>query len=150
MRKPLSPISSSDITSTKEGLKWLDSVRSFVVDLREIDVTWNPASLAANTHAEETVTVTGLMIGDIILAIIKPTFTQGFQVGQGRVSAEDALDIQVVNGTGSASNPVSELYKVIYIKNIHFSRICLRIKTKYITIRRTFWFIFGFVGFGIP
>jgi hypothetical protein len=117
MRKPLSPVNSSDIQSTPEGLKWLESVRSHVVDIREISFTWNPASLAANTHVEETVTVTGLKVGDIVIAVIKPTFTQGFQVGQGRVSAADTLAIQVVNGTGSASNPASESYTVIYIKN---------------------------------
>jgi hypothetical protein len=117
MRKPLSPIGDSDIQSTDEGLKWLESVRSYVVDIREISFTWNPASLAANTHVEETVTVNGLKVGDIPLTIIKPTFTQGFQIGQGRVSAADTLSVQIVNGTGVASDPASESYTMIYIKN---------------------------------
>lgn len=117
MRKPLSPISSTEIQCTQEGLKWLESVRSAVLDIREMDITFDPSSLAANTHVEETVAAAGLRLGDIILAVIKPTFTQGFQVGQGRVSATNTLAIQITNGTGSASNPASEIYKVIYIKN---------------------------------
>ena len=117
IRKPLHQLGENDIEANNEGQRWLDLVRSHVVDIRDISVTWNPSSLAANTHVEETVTATGLKVGDIILAVIKPTFTQGFQVGQGRVSAENTLSVQVVNGTGSASNPGSESYSVIYIKN---------------------------------
>jgi len=101
----------------KDGQRWLELVHQRLVDIRQLSVTWNPASLAANTHVEETVTASGLKTDDIILAVIKPTFTQGFQVGQGRVSATDTIAIQVVNGTGSASNPASESYTVIYIKN---------------------------------
>ncbi len=101
----------------KDGQRWLELVHQRLVDIRQLSVTWNPASLAANTHVEETVTASGLKTDDIILAVIKPTFTQGFQVGQGRVSATGTIAIQVVNGTGSASNPVSEVYTIIYIKN---------------------------------
>ena len=117
MRKPLPPIHDTDIESTAEGLKWLESVRSFVVDIRELSFTWNPASLAANTHVEGAVTVSGLKTGDVVLSVIKPTFTQGFQVGQGRVYADDTLAVQVVNGTGLASDPGSEVYTLMYLKN---------------------------------
>ena len=117
LRKPLHQLSEGDIESNAVGNRWLDLVRSYTLDIRCINVTFNPASLAAQTHVEETVTATGLKVGDIILAVIKPTFTQGFQVGQGRVSAADTLAVQIVNGTTSASNPVSESYTVIYIKN---------------------------------
>lgn len=117
MRTPLSRLGGSEIQANETGMLWLNKLRSHVLDIRELSVTWNPASLAANTHVEETVTATGLVVGDIILAVIKPTFTQGFQVGQGRVSAADTLAVQVVNGTGLASDPASEVYTVIYIKN---------------------------------
>ncbi len=102
---------------SQEGILWLDLLRSLSIDIHVEAFTWNPASLAANTHVEETVSFSGLKVGDIVLAVIKPTFTQGFLVGQGRVSAIDTLAIQVVNGTGSASNPGSETYTFIYIKN---------------------------------
>ena len=117
MRKPLYQLDESDVEASEAGHRWLDEVRGYVLDLREIDFTWNPALLAANTHVEESVTVSGLKVGDIILAVIKPTFMQGFQVGQGRVSAADTLGVQVVNGTAGNSDPDSETYKLIYIKN---------------------------------
>ena len=69
------------------------------------------------TVLDDDIHSSGLKTDDIILAVIKPTFTQGFQAGQGRVSATDTLAIQMANGTGSASNPVSEVYTIIYIKN---------------------------------
>lgn len=117
-RRPLPPPLDEDFPEvTEEGMFWLDLVRTYSTEIRVAAFTYNPASLAANTHVEETVTVTGLKTDDYIISVIKPTFTQGFQVGQGRVSAADTLAIQIVNGTSSSSNPASETYTVIYIKN---------------------------------
>lgn len=116
-RKPLHQISKDDIQASEAGHRWLDRVSELVLEIKRITVMWNPAALAANTHVEQTVTVTGLRTVDDIIAVIKPTFTQGFQVGQGRVSASNTLAIQIANGTGSSSNPGSEIYIVYYVKN---------------------------------
>lgn len=117
-RKPLPQFSSRDFPDVSpQGMLWFDLVRNYSIDIRVLSFTFNPASLAANTHVEETVTISGLATVDTVLAVIKPTFTQGFQVGQGRVSAENTLSIQIVNGTGSASDPASETYTLVYIKN---------------------------------
>jgi len=117
-RTPLPQLNNDDFPdASQNGIAWLDLVRSLSIDIRTATFTYDPASLAANTHVEETVTITGLKTVDTILAVIKPTFTQGFQVGQGRVSLDDTLSIQIVNGTGSASNPTSETYTLVYIKN---------------------------------
>lgn len=119
-RNPLPPFLKEYIQEgeiTDQGLDWFNLVRSHSSDLVRKTFTWNPASLAAQTHVEETVTITGLKTVDDVLAIIKPTFTQGFQVGQGRVSAANTLSIQVVNGTSSSSNPNEESYILIYMKN---------------------------------
>lgn len=117
LRKALPFVQVGDIESNDNGNRWLELVTQRVIDIRGINFTWNPALLAANTHVEESVTVSGIKPEDIILAIIKPTFTQGFHVGQGRVSADNTLSIQVVNGTGSASNPAEETYELVYVKN---------------------------------
>jgi len=117
-RIPIPQLNHKDFPEvTEEGRLWLDLVRSRSIDIRVETFTFDPASLAANTHVEETVTITGLKTVDIVLAIVKPTFTQGFQVGQGRVSAADTLAIQIANGTGSASDPGSETYTLVYMKN---------------------------------
>lgn len=117
LRKALPPPLNKDFEASADGLYWLELVHQRLVDIRSLTFSWNPASLAAATHAEEAVTVSGLNTDDIILAIIKPTFTQGFLVGQGRVSAADTLAIQVANCTVSTSDPAEETYTLVYIKN---------------------------------
>lgn len=117
MRKPLHQLGEEDIQASEPGHRWLDLVRSYVLDIRQIDVTWNPASLAANTTAEQSVTVSGLKVGDIIISIIKPTLSAGLGVLQGRVSAADTLTIQLINTTAAPINAGEEVYSVVYIKN---------------------------------
>ena len=102
---------------TSDGLRWLDLLHQRVVDIRKVDVTLDPASVAAYTTVEESVTVKGLKTDDIILSVIKPTLEAGLGVLQGRVSAADTLAIQLINTTGSAIDAGSEVYTVIYIKN---------------------------------
>lgn len=117
MRKPLHQLHESDFEASDSGQRWLDLVRGYVLDIRQLDLPWNPPAMSANDHIEETVTATGLKVGDIILTVIKPTFTAGFHVGQGRVDADDTISIEITNGKGSGSNPGLETYTVIYIKN---------------------------------
>jgi len=117
MRSPLHQLHENDIQASPEGHRWIDLVRSYVVDIRKTTFTWNPTSVAANTHEEQTVTISGMKVGDDILSIVKPTFTDGFLVGQGRVSAADTVEIQIANGKGDSSNPPEEVYTLIYIKN---------------------------------
>ena len=118
VRTPLSQIQRPDFNELSDtAFRWLDLVRRYSVDVRHAEVTFNPASVAANTVVEQTVTVTGLRVGDIIFSIVKPTLTAGFGVLQGRVSADDTLAIQLVNASGAAIDAPSETYDVVYIKN---------------------------------
>jgi hypothetical protein len=118
MRKPLPPAQKKDFEQTNdESMKWLELVRQHSIDIREATVTFDPASIAASTTVEQTVTVTGLKTDDIILAIIKPTLTAGIAVGQGRVSTADTLAITYINASVGVVDPASEEYTVIYIKN---------------------------------
>lgn len=117
MRKPLPPVQDNYFTANEEGFKWLDLVRTHVVDIRSTTVIFDPASIAASTTVEQTVTVTGLKTNDIILRVIKPTLTAGIAVVSGRVSATDTLAITYINASVGAVDPGSEEYTVIYIKN---------------------------------
>ena len=117
MRKPLPQVYESDIQESPDGLKWLDLVRGFVLDIREASVVFNPSSVASSTTVEQTVTATGLKTQDIVLSVVKPTLTAGFGVLQGRVSATDTLALQLINTTAGAINAPQETYTVIYIKN---------------------------------
>lgn len=72
----------------------------------------SPISVAANTAAEQTFTVTGLAVGDIV-GVTKPTTQAGLAIGNARVSAANTLAIEFINDTGSPIVPTaSEIYVV--------------------------------------
>ena len=75
-------------------------------------VTYNPADLAANQTTEDTVTVTGLAVGDVPL-VVKPTMTAGVGIVNARVSAANTLAITWMNTTAASVNPASEDYTVL-------------------------------------
>lgn len=68
-----------------------------------------PASVAANTTAEQTFTVPGLQVGDSI-DINKASHQVGLSIGNVRVSAANTLAIQYVNTTASPIVPTDEQY----------------------------------------
>ena len=75
-------------------------------------VTVNPASVAANTSAEQTFACTGLLVTDLVV-VSKPTLTAGLSIGSSRVSAADTLAITFVNSTAAPIDAASESYQVI-------------------------------------
>jgi hypothetical protein len=75
--------------------------------------TIDPASVAAATSAEQTFTVTGLAVGDVILTVNKPTATAGVGIVNARVSAANTLALTFMNATAGALDPASEVYHVV-------------------------------------
>jgi hypothetical protein len=73
--------------------------------------TITPASVAANTTAEQTFTVTGLLANTVVW-VNKPSWTSGLGIAGVRVSAASTLAINYINVTGSAIVPPSETYVV--------------------------------------
>jgi hypothetical protein len=71
--------------------------------------TLTPASVGANTSAEQTFTVPGLQLGDSI-DINKASHQVGLSIGNVRVSAANTLAIQYVNTTAGAIVPTAEQY----------------------------------------
>lgn len=72
----------------------------------------SPVSVAANTTAEQTFTVTGLIVGDIA-QVTKPTAQAGLGIVGSRVSAAGTLAITFSNNTASPIVPTaSEAYLV--------------------------------------
>ena len=70
-----------------------------------------PASVAANTSAEQTFTVTGLVASSAVW-VNKPSWTAGIGIAGVRVSAANTLAINFVNTTASAIVPPTETYVV--------------------------------------
>ena len=79
--------------------------------------TLSPVAVAANTTAEQTLTVTGLETTDIILAVVKPTAQAGLGIVGYRVSAANTLAITFSNNTaGSITPTASQVYQIITMK----------------------------------
>lgn len=72
--------------------------------------TYDPASIAAATTAEQTVTIPGLRVGDVVTSVMKPTHTAGVALVHARVSAANTLAVVWVNATAAAVDPPSEVY----------------------------------------
>lgn len=70
-----------------------------------------PASVAANTSAEQTFTVTGLISGSSVW-VNKSSYTPGLGIGGVRVSGTNTLAINFVNLTAAAIVPPSENYVI--------------------------------------
>lgn len=68
-----------------------------------------PASVAANTTAEQTFTVTGLISGTPVW-VNKPSWTNGIGIAGVRVSGTNTLAINFTNSTSSAITPPTENY----------------------------------------
>jgi len=73
--------------------------------------TFAPVSVAANTTAEQTFTVTGLVVGSAVW-INKPSWQTGLGIVGCRVSAANTLAITFANLTSAAIVPNSETYLV--------------------------------------
>lgn len=68
-----------------------------------------PVSVAANTTAEQTFTVTGLVANSVVW-LNKPTWQAGLGIGGVRVSALNTLAINYINLTSAAIVPATEIY----------------------------------------
>ena len=94
---------------------WFDALRNTIRKVDSFTVTWNPASVAANTTAEQTVTVIGLLT-DHVVVVNKPSLDAGLGIAGARVSAADTLAVTFINATGSSINPGSETYSITAIR----------------------------------
>jgi hypothetical protein len=75
-----------------------------------------PASIAANTSAEQTFAVSGLTTADKVF-VNKPTIQAGLGIVGARVSATDTLAITYGNFTASPIVPTAETYAVLAVRS---------------------------------
>jgi hypothetical protein len=79
-------------------------------------LTISPTTIATITTAEQTFTLTGLKINDVVFAV-KPTAQAGLSVTHARVSAADTVAITFVNPTAAGILPTaSEVYKIFWFR----------------------------------
>lgn len=72
-------------------------------------VSLTPVSVAANTTAEQTFTVNGLIVGDFVL-VQRATSQAGLGIVGARVSAANTLAVTYVNASAGPLVPTAEQY----------------------------------------
>ena len=77
------------------------------------EVSWNPSSVAANTAATDTITVTGLDTNMICTMNIGAALTAGLVVGQYWISAKNTLSITFLNSTAAPIDNAAITIKVL-------------------------------------
>lgn len=81
-----------------------------------LGITLSPAIVAANTTAEQTFTVRGLVTTDLV-NVTKPTAQAGLGICGARISAADTLAITFNNNTAAGITPTAgEIYKVLVVR----------------------------------
>lgn len=94
---------------------WLQGAYGTLVS-DTLTASLSPALVAANTTAEQTFTVAGLMPGDVV-TVNKPTAQAGLGIVGARVSAADTLAITFANNTAAGITPTAaENYSVSYTR----------------------------------
>lgn len=73
-------------------------------------LSFDAASVAANTTAEQDVTVPGVMATDICIDLTKPSLSAGLGIVNVRVKAANTISITYVNATASPIDPAAETY----------------------------------------
>ena len=83
---------------------------------RAYTVSWSPSAVLTITAPAQTVTVTGLEVGDAVF-VSPPSQTAGVLIGACYVSAADTLSVQFVNPTVGSVTPPSGTYTVIAFRS---------------------------------
>jgi len=79
-------------------------------------VGWSPVEVAANTSAEQDLTVTGVKLGDVI-SVNKPTAQAGLGVVGVRVKSADLVSVTFGNLTATPITPTaSETYTFLVVR----------------------------------
>jgi hypothetical protein len=99
-------ITANGPTATPTGNVQLEALLSVVL---------SPSIVATITTAEQTFTVTGLIVGDFV-SVAKPTAQAGLGIAGARVSAANTLAITFVNPTAAGITPTASEAYVISVR----------------------------------
>jgi hypothetical protein len=75
-----------------------------------VSVNINPASVAAATSAEQSFTVPGVLLGDIVVVVPPSTLNAGLGVSHARSTGVDTVAIRFFNATAGALDPAAADY----------------------------------------
>jgi len=99
-----------------EFAMWCEDLAEFFPRIRTYTQSLDVASVAADSTAEQTFTVTGVSSDDMVLSINKPSHSSGLIIGGYRVSAKNTIAITFENSTGLPINPAAEDYVIATLR----------------------------------
>ncbi len=79
----------------------------------EFTAALTPSAVSANSVAEQTFTVTGILTSDKLVNVIKPTLTTHIGIVGARISANNTIAITYLNSSGGSATPAAETYSVL-------------------------------------
>lgn len=80
-----------------------------------VSLSLNPASVAANTTAEQDFTIPGdVRSTDLLLRFTKPTATAGLGIVNFRVKSANTVSVTFSNNTGSPIDAAAETYTLVF------------------------------------
>lgn len=87
--------------------------RGNLLKVYAVQVSIDVTSKSAATSAEQDITVTGVEVGDIVLAINKPSLSAGLGIVNARVKSANTIAITYMNATAGAVDPAAETYTLV-------------------------------------
>lgn len=81
--------------------------RGNINELQIVSVALTPSAVGANTTAQQTFTVTGVKVGDVVVAVEKPSHQAGLGIVGARVTAANTVGITFSNNTGAGITPTA-------------------------------------------
>ena len=116
IRKPVPQPPLGQELQDVEWDRWFSQVSERSIDIRSVTPTISPASVAANTTSEQGFTVSGIAVGDVVIAVAKPSHQAGLGVVNTRVGTDGKVYLTYMNNTAGAIVPSSESYIITFIK----------------------------------
>ena len=104
-----------DRNNSNTWTNWFSLMWEKLSGIRSYQQLLTPASVAANTSAEQTFAVAGLTTSDNVI-VNKPSLNAGIGIVNARVSADDTLAITYMNTTVGGIVPTSETYNITAIR----------------------------------
>ncbi len=95
--------------------KWFQRLQAAFPKIDTYTATLNPAAVAANTTSEQTFSVPGLAVTDIVI-VNKPSHTAGLGIVNARVSAANTLALTFQNTTAASIDAGAENYTIVSIR----------------------------------
>ena len=88
-----------------------------VAGIGVVSVTLSPALVAANTTAEQSFTVPGVIASDVCVDVTKPTAQAGLGIVGCRVSAANTIGVTFSNNTAGGITPTaSQVYQFVIVR----------------------------------